>query len=193
VGRMPGFPNLSPEAVRALVGYLRDTPGHGESAAPRIPAPKAAAPARLRFTGYKKFLDPDGYPAVAPPWGTLTAIDLTTGAFAWRIPLGEYPELVASGVTGTGTENYGGPIVTGGGVLFIGATNFDRKFRAFEAATGRLLWQVTLPFAANTTPATYEVAGRQYVVVAAGGGKSKDPSGGMFIAYRLRRDAQRGR
>ena len=93
----------------------------------------------------------------------------------------------------TGSENYGGPIVTAGGVLFIGATNFDRKFRAFDAATGRLLWQVTLPFAANTTPATYQAAGRQFVLVAAGGGKSREPSGGMFIAYRLRRDAQRGR
>ena len=96
-------------------------------------------------------------------------------------------------MTDTGSENYGGPIVTAGGVLFIGATNFDRKFRAFDAATGRLLWQVTLPFAANTTPATYEAQGRQYVVVAAGGGKSRDPSGGMFIAYRLRRTTERGR
>jgi quinoprotein glucose dehydrogenase len=123
---------------------------------------------------------------VAPPWGTLSAIDLNTGGYAWKIPLGEYPDLVARGVTDTGSENYGGPIVTAGGVLFIGATNFDRKFRAFDAATGRLLWQVTLPFAANTTPATYQAQGRQYVVVAAGGGKSRDPSGGMFIAYRLR-------
>lgn len=181
VGRMPGFPNLSPEAVRALVAYLRDTPGHGDG-----PAPAPAAPSgRLRFTGYKKFLDPDGYPATAPPWGTLNAIDLNTGAYAWTIPLGEYPELVAKGLADTGSENYGGPIVTAGGVLFIGATNFDRKFRAFDAATGRLLWQVTLPFAANTTPATYAAGGRQYVLVPAGGGKSRAPSGGLFIAYRL--------
>ena len=201
VGRMPGFPNLSPEAVRALVAYLRDAPGHGDTAAPKATPPVAtAAPAtrtgpsaRLRFTGYKKFLDPEGYPATATPWGTLSAIDLNTGDYAWQIPLGEYPELAARGLTGTGSENYGGPIVTAGGMLFIGATNFDRKFRAFAAETGRLLWQVTLPFAANTTPATYDVDGRQYVVVAAGGGKSKDPSGGMFIAYRLPRDAQRGR
>jgi quinoprotein glucose dehydrogenase len=189
VGRMPGFPNLAPDAVGALVSYLRDTPGHGDVPSPAAATPEAPARApegRLRFTGYKKFLDPDGYPATAPPWGTLTAIDLNTGDFAWRIPLGEYPELVAQGLTDTGSENYGGPIVTAGGVLFIGATNFDRKFRAFDAANGRLLWQVTLPFAANTTPATYEAGGRQYVLVAAGGGKSRDPSGGMFIAYRLR-------
>jgi len=192
VGRMPGFANLSAEAVAALVGYLRDTPGHGDQPAATTTV-SATSPARLRFTGYKKFLDPDGYPAVAPPWGTLNAIDLNTGAYAWTIPLGEYPELAAQGVTDTGSENYGGPIVTAGGVLFIGATNFDRKFRAFDAATGRQLWQVTLPFAANTTPATYQAEGRQYVLVAAGGGKSRAPSGGMFIAYRLRRDAQRGR
>lgn len=186
IGRMPGFPDLTPEAVGALVAYLRDTPGHGDTPGPAT-APTPPAPGRLRFTGYKKFLDPDGYPATAPPWGTLSAIDLTTGVTSWRIPLGEYPELVAQGVRDTGSENYGGPIVTAGGVLFIGATNFDNAFRAFDAATGRLLWRVTLPFAANTTPATYEAGGRQYVLVAAGGGKSRAPSGGMFIAYRLAR------
>jgi quinoprotein glucose dehydrogenase len=185
VGRMPGFPDLPPEALRRLVDYLRDTPGHGEGPA----GTRAGGPTgRFRFTGYKKFLDPDGYPAVAPPWGTLSAIDLDTGQYAWRIPLGEYPELVAQGLGDTGSENYGGPIVTAGGLVFIGATNFDRKFRAFDAATGRLLWQVTLPYAANTTPATYEAGGRQYVLVAAGGGKSRAPSGGMFIAYRLKND-----
>ena len=98
-GRMPGFPHLSPEAVRTLVAYLRDTPGHGETAAAARPPAAARARERLRFTGYKKFLDPDGYPAVAPPWGTLSAIDLNTGAYAWKIPLGEYPELVAQGLT----------------------------------------------------------------------------------------------
>jgi quinoprotein glucose dehydrogenase len=187
-GRMPGFPDLSDDAIRTLVAYLRDTPGHGEASEP----PVTKASDRLRFTGYKKFLDPDGYPAVAPPWGTLSAIDLNSGAYAWKIPLGEYPELVAQGLTDTGSENYGGPMVTAGGLLFIGATNFDRKFRAFEVATGRLLWEVRLPFSANTTPATYEAGGRQYVLVAAGGGKSRDQSGGMFIAYRLRPDQQRG-
>jgi len=148
---------------------------------------------KYKFTGYRKFLDRDGYPAIAPPWGTLSAIDLRSGKYAWKIPLGEYPELVAKGMSKTGSENYGGPIVTAGGLVFIGATNFDRKFRAFDKATGALLWETTLPFAANGTPATYEVGGRQFVVVPAGGGKDaprggdKTPpkSGGLYVAFAL--------
>jgi quinoprotein glucose dehydrogenase len=104
----------------------------------------------------------------------------------WKIPLGEYPELAAQGVKNTGTENYGGPIVTAGGLLFIGATNFDKKLRAFDKSTGELLWETTLPFAGNATPATYSVNGRQYVVIAAGGGKDpKSPSGGVYVAFAL--------
>ncbi len=100
--------------------------------------------ARYRFTGYHKFRDPDGYPAAAPPWGTLNAINLNTGEYAWKVPLGEYPELAAQGMKDTGTENYGGPIVTAGGLVFIAATNYDRKFRAFDKSTGALLWETTL-------------------------------------------------
>ena len=189
---MPGFPDLSAEAMAELVAYLQTETDHAPDATSA--AQSAASPASLatrkptskyRFTGYKKFLDPDGYPAIAPPWGTLNAINLATGQYAWKIPLGEYPELVKQGLKDTGTENYGGPIVTAGGVVFIGATNFDRKFRAFDKDTGRLLWETTLPFAANTTPLTYEVEGRQYVVVPAGGGKSREPSGGVFVAFAL--------
>ena len=102
---------------------------------------------RYRFTGYRKFLDPDGYPAIAPPWGTMSAIDLNSGDYLWRIPLGEYPELAARGMKNTGTENYGGPIVTAGGLVFIGATVFDRKIRAFDSRDGKLLWQHDLPLA----------------------------------------------
>jgi quinoprotein glucose dehydrogenase len=139
-----------------------------------------------RFTGYKKFLDPDGYPATAPPWGTLSAINLNTGDFAWQIPLGEYPELVAKGLTNTGSENYGGPIVTAGGLVFIGATNHDRKFRAFDKSTGALLWHAVLPSSGNATPATYEVNGRQFVAIAAGGGKSPQGGpGGVYVAFAL--------
>jgi quinoprotein glucose dehydrogenase len=141
---------------------------------------------KYRFTGYQKFLDPEGYPAVLPPWGTLNAIDLNTGDYAWKIPLGEYPDLAAKGQNNTGTENYGGPIVTAGGLVFIGATNYDRKFRAFDKSTGELLWEATLPFPGNATPITYEVNGRQFVVIAAGGGKDlKSPSGGVYVAFAL--------
>ncbi len=178
-GRMPGFPNLTEDQVSALVDYL--TSGESKELASSEPPPAAM---KYRFTGYHKFLDPEGYPAVAPPWGTLNAINLNTGEYVWRIPLGEYPELAAKGQTNTGTENYGGPIVTAGGLLFIGATNFDKKFRAFDKSTGELLWEAALPFSANTTPATYEVNGRQFVVIAAGGGKDpKSPSGGVYVAF----------
>jgi quinoprotein glucose dehydrogenase len=183
-GRMPGFPALPADAVTTMVEYLvtgADRPATPSSTTqPKVP---------FRFTGYRKFLDPDGYPAVAPPWGTLTAIDLNTGEFAWRIPLGEYPELVAQGLKNTGTENYGGPVVTAGGLVFIGATNFDKKFRAFDKRTGELLWETTLPFSGNATPAVYEVRGRQYVAIAAGGGKGGrgSASGGTYVAFALPR------
>ncbi len=180
-GRMPGFPSLANEQLLALVAYL--TSGESKELTSTEPPPPSM---RYRFTGYHKFLDPDGYPAILPPWGTLSAIDLNTGEYAWKIPLGEYPELAAKGQKNTGTENYGGPIVTAGGLVFIGATNFDKKFRAFDKSTGQLLWETTLPFAGNATPATYEVNGRQFVVIAAGGGKdSKHPSGGVYVAFAL--------
>ena len=180
-GRMDGFPNLSGAQVSALVDFL--TTGESEMLTGQAPA---APDMNYRFGGYKRFLDPDGYPAIQPPWGTLSAIDLNTGNYIWKINLGDYPSLARQGLQDTGSENYGGPIVTAGGLLFIGATDFDRKFRAFDKSTGKLLWQTTLPFAANATPATYAVDGRQYVVIAAGGGKDlKVPSGGVYVAFAL--------
>ncbi|PYQ10660.1 MAG: pyrrolo-quinoline quinone [Acidobacteria bacterium] len=179
-GRMPSYTRLGHEANRAIVDYV--TKGEQTKVAAQGPSPMDM---KYLSDGYKKFLDPDGYPAVAPPWGTLNAIDLSTGKYAWKIPLGEYPELAARGMTRTGSENYGGPVVTAGGVLFIAATSFDKKLRAFDKATGELLWETTLPAAGNATPATYEVNGRQFVVIAAGGGKSKDPPGGSYVAYAL--------
>ena len=115
----------------------------------------------------------------------LNAINLNTGEYAWRIPFGEFPELAARGMTNTGSENYGGPIVTAGGLLFIGATNHDRKFRAFDKQSGALLWETTLPFSANATPATYSVRGKQYVVVLASGGKSREGPGGVYVVFAL--------
>jgi glucose dehydrogenase len=180
-GRMNGFPNLSDKQISALVAFLAsgEDPAMGRSA----PTPPGM---KYRFTGYHKFLDPDGYPAIAPPWGTLSAINLNTGDYVWKINLGEYPSLAKLGRSDTGSENYGGPIVTAGGLVFIGATDFDRKFRAFDKITGKLLWQTTLPFAGNATPATYAAGGRQYVVIAAGGGKDpSSPSGGVYLAFAL--------
>jgi quinoprotein glucose dehydrogenase len=178
---MPANPDLTGEQVAALVAFLQAPPpavpavapggAHGGETAPPAAPPSSAPASRYRFTGYRKFLDPDGYPAVAPPWGTLNAIDLNTGEYRWSVPLGEYPELAARGVPTTGTENYGGPIVTASGLVFIGATNYDKKFRAFDAATGKVLWEAVLPFSGNATPATYAVGGRQFVVIPAGGGR----------------------
>jgi quinoprotein glucose dehydrogenase len=141
---------------------------------------------RYQFTGYRKFLDQEGYPAISPPWGTLNAVDLNTGKYLWKIPLGEYPELAAKGMKDTGSENYGGPIVTASGLLFIGATVYDKKIRSFDSHTGKLLWESTLPYAGAATPATYMVNGKQYVVIATGGGKDpKSPSGGEYVAFAL--------
>ena len=184
-GRMPAFAQLPPDTVSAIAAYLttgEDLPVAGVA---RSPWPIEQ---RYRHDGYNRFLDPDGYPAVEPPWGTLNAIDLNKGEIAWKIPFGEYPELAAKGLRHTGSENYGGPVVTAGGLLFIAATNRDRKFHAFDKATGELLWETTLPAAGNATPATYQVNGRQFVVVAAGGGKSGAPSGGSYVAFALPRN-----
>jgi quinoprotein glucose dehydrogenase len=192
-GRMPGFANLENDSDQwyGLLSYVMSGGKNGgtrENDAKEVASSGPTLPAmKYHFTGYHKFLDPDGYPAVAPPWGTLNAINLNTGEYVWKIPLGEYPELAAKGLTNTGTENYGGPVVTAGGLLFIGATNFDKKLRAFDKATGALLWETTLPFSANTTPAVYEVDGKEFVAIAAGGGKDpKSQSGGVYLAFALK-------
>ena len=184
-GRMPGFAKLTDQDLDSLLKYM------GVSGTGSIPTVNSVANGdsnemRYQFTGYRKFLDQDGYPAVSPPWGTLNAVDLNTGKYLWKIPLGEYPELAATGMKNTGSENYGGPIVTAGGVLFIGATVFDRKMRAFDSQTGKLLWETTLPYAGVATPATYMIDGKQYVVIATGGGRDpKLPSGGEYVAFAL--------
>jgi quinoprotein glucose dehydrogenase len=179
-GRMPGFANLGHDQLQAVFEYVY----YGKETTVKDNGP-SPLDAKYISDGYNKFLDKDGYPAIQPPWGTLTAIDLNSGKTVWKIPLGEYPELAAQGLTGTGSENYGGAVVTAGGLLFIGATNYDKVFRALDKTTGKVLWQTTLPAAGNATPSTYEVDGRQYIVIAAGGGKSPAPTGGSLVAFAL--------
>jgi quinoprotein glucose dehydrogenase len=178
---MPAFRQLGHPAIAAIVDYLVS----GKN--PTVDIPEITdSGMKFGIDGYNKFLDPDGYPAVRPPWGTLNAINLDSGKFEWKIPFGEYPELAAAGMKNTGSENYGGAVVTGGGLLFIGATNYDRKFHVFDKSNGKLLWESVLPAAGNATPATYEIGGRQFVVIAAGGGKAKNSSGGSYVAFALK-------
>ncbi|HTM92898.1 MAG TPA: c-type cytochrome, partial [Flavisolibacter sp.] len=135
------------------------------------------------ITGYNKFLTQEGYPAISPPWGTLNAIDLSTGKYIWKATLGN-DTAFKNAKQPTGTENYGASVITAGGVLFIAATK-DGKFRAFNKRNGQLVWEYNLPTAAFATPSVYEVGGKQYVVIACGGGKLKTKSGDSYIAFKL--------
>jgi quinoprotein glucose dehydrogenase len=179
-GRMPAFgAALDNVAVNDLVNFLAT----GEDVA----ATAGTNPFYLKYRTerFDIFLDPDGYPAVKPPWGTLNAIDLNRGTIRWSVPLGEYPKLAAQGLRDTGTDNYGGAIVTRNGLLIIAATTYDNRIRAFDKRTGTLLWEAPLPAAGNATPSTYMVDGRQYLVIACGGGKNDAPSGGTYVAFAL--------
>jgi quinoprotein glucose dehydrogenase len=185
---MPAFATM-PEAKRAaILNYLLNEEPPVASLRNEAGASEALSDpgSAYAFGGFRRWLDKEGYPAIKPPWGTLNAVDLNTGEIKWKVTLGEYPELTARGIPPTGTENYGGPVVTAGGLIFIGATA-DETFRAFDKETGKILWQAKLPFGGNATPSTYMVDGRQYVVISAGGGKSGRPSGGSLVAFALRR------
>jgi quinoprotein glucose dehydrogenase len=183
-GRMPGFQQLKASDREALVAYLTDTDvsavdGH------EVGKESNTGAVLYSHTGYNRFFDQDGYPAVRPPWGTLNAIDLNEGKIVWQVPLGEFTELTERGIPKTGTENYGGPVVTAGGLVFIGASK-DEYFRVFDKQTGRELWKYKLPAAGYATPAVYAVNGKQYVVIAAGGGKIGTPSGDYYLAFSLK-------
>ncbi len=188
-GRMPSYDTMPEEKRVAILDYVlsKSTPTSGTAdkakkttqtndAANQVPA--------YAFGGFRRWLDDEGYPAIKPPWGTLNAVDLNTGEIKWKVVLGEYPALTARGIPPTGTENYGGPLVTAGGLIFIGATA-DETFRAFNKQTGELAWKASLPFGGNASPSTYMVGGRQYVVISAGGGKSGRKRGGMLVAFAI--------
>ena len=182
---MPGFQHLSTEEKSAIAAYLLDLTKEKEKKYERNLSPEDEfRKLPYNISGYHKFLARDGLPAIAPPWGTLTAIDLNTGEHVWKKVLGVDERMSALGAQLTGTENYGGPVVTRGGLLFIAATK-DSKFRAFNKKTGDLLWETTLPAPGFATPATYEIQGRQYVVIACGGGKLATKSGDSYVAFSL--------
>ncbi len=177
-GRMPTFDRLKEDDRNAIVDFLFgiETPVSRRVAADDIPP--------YVFRGFQRWFDDEGYPAIKPPWGTLNAVDLNTGDIKWKVPLGEFEELTKRGIPITGTENYGGPVVTAGGLVFIGATS-DSKFRVFDRETGKTLWEHDLPFDGNATPSTYLENGKQYVVISCGGAKKKPVHGGTVVAFAL--------
>lgn len=180
-GMMPAFGQLTKtelEAIGSLVMGKKDS-------TKQIAARNSTRRSAYVHTGYNRWYDPNGLPVNNPPWGTLTAIDLQTGDHVWQIPLGEFPALTEKGISPTGTDNYGGPLVTASGLLFIGATP-DKKFRALDKRTGKLLWETILPAAGFASPSTYAVNGKQYVVIACGGGKLKSKSGDRYVAFALK-------
>jgi quinoprotein glucose dehydrogenase len=178
-GTMPPFRNLPKDDIDALVSFLR------EPDAQAVDMMERPTKTVYLMDGYKRFFDQFDHPAVKPPWGSLAAVDLNRGEIKWKVPLGEYPNLVEKGIRNTGTLNWGGAVATAGGVIFIGATA-DEKMRAFDKETGEVLWEYKMPFAGNATPAIFEANGRQLVVICAGGGpKTPVKSGDAVIAFAL--------
>lgn len=175
---MPAFDRLAEDDRNAIIDFLYgiETPVSSRVKADDIPP--------YVFRGFQRWFDDEGYPAIKPPWGTLNAVDLNTGIIKWKVPLGEFEELTKRGIPITGTENYGGPVVTAGGLIFIGATA-DSKFRVFDRETGAMLWEHELPFDGNATPSTYLADGKQYVVISCGGAKKKPVHGGTVVAFAL--------
>lgn len=184
-GIMPSFPQLSEEEKEAIVTYLSNVEADGS-----VPISKVSAEAEVSYSyavesAFQLFVDQDGYFATKPPWGTLNAIDLNSGEIVWKVPLGEYEELTERGIPPTGQQNLGGSVVTAGGLLFIGATH-DEKFRAFDKDTGEVLWEYDLPAAGDAFPSTYEIDGKQYVVIpATGGSRVGTRSSDAFVAFSL--------
>ncbi len=190
-GRMPSFQHLSGEERGTITNFLlnkkqAEKPLDKHSTADTAAKKKSDFPYEPAYLvkSWRKFLDKDGYNAIKPPWGTLNAIDLNTGEFLWRVPLGEFPELTKKGIPITGTETYGGPITTASGLIFIASTK-DERIRAFDKKTGKVVWEYQLPAGGFATPVTYEVDGKQYVALAVGGGRGNKP-GGWYMAFALK-------
>ncbi|MCB9280442.1 MAG: PQQ-binding-like beta-propeller repeat protein [Lewinellaceae bacterium] len=181
VRMMPAFPQLDDKELAAIAAFVLDDKA---AQTKKFEGPKEPSNPYWKMpygtTGYNKFLTKEGYPGIKPPWGTLSAVNLNTGKIEWKTTLGSYPEFEAKGIR-TGSENYGGPVVTAGGLVFIAATR-DAKFRAFNKHTGQLLFETDLPAAGFATPAVYELNGKQYIVIACGGGKLGVRSGDAFVA-----------
>lgn len=178
-GMMPSFAHISDATKKAIIDYL-----YNKGDGPQIAAEEQSEVIPYRHTGYNRWYDRNGYPVSTPPWGTLTAVDLNTGQHKWQIPLGEYKELTTKGVPPTGTDNYGGPLVTASGLIFIAASR-DEQFRAIDKETGKVLWTAQLPAAGYASASSYSVDGKQYVVIACGGGKLNTKSGDKFVAFAL--------
>lgn len=180
-GAMPAFDHISSENRKVIVEYLLGK--ISESDKQELDGENAPLNPRYYMNGYKKLLTKEGLYGSNPPWGVLTAIDMQSGLKKWQIPLGEIDSLSAMGFAPTGTENYGGPVVTAGGLLFIAATK-DEKIRAFDKLTGEKLWEASLPASGHATPAIYEIDEKQYLVIACGGGKGTK-SGDSYVAFAL--------
>jgi len=185
---MPSFKQIPDDEKKALLAFVLKLPPKPSDA--KIISKEAVSTSKnglnipYTLNGYKKFLDTNGYPGIKPPWGTLDAVDLTSGKLLWKVPLGEYPELTKKGIPITGTELYGGPLVTKGGLVFVAATK-DEMIRAFDKHTGKQVWEAKLPAAGYATPATYSIDGKQYVVIACGGGKIGSKSGDRYVCFAL--------
>ncbi|RYE30831.1 MAG: c-type cytochrome, partial [Sphingobacteriaceae bacterium] len=189
---MPSFKAIPEDEKKALITFLLKLPekeatvpaGRGAQLSAAAASKSGLPPAPYTMAGYNRFEDENGYPGIKPPWGTLNAINLSTGKLLWKVPLGEFAELTKKGIPITGTENYGGPLVTKGGLVFIAATK-DEKIRAFDKKTGKAVWEAQLPAAGYATPACYEVDGKQFIVIACGGGKIGSKSGDSYVAFAL--------